>query len=694
MNNLDKNIIDFFRVSLLYKEKLNKAGLRTVRDLLLYFPYRYDDFSSKTAIAELKINEIATIQGRIVDITNRRSWRNRRMVLTEALVEDETGSARAVWFNQPYLVRSLSKGATLSLAGKTSVDKQGLVFSNPAFELFKIGEALAHTGRIIPIYREAEGITSKWLRLHIQPLLRYADEFEEFLPDEVLQPEKLMGLARAVKEIHFPPAMASAEAAKKRLAFDELLMIQLRVQRNRLKIQKEKAPAIKFNKELVKNFVEELPFILTDDQRRAAWEIIQDLEKPTPMNRLLEGDVGSGKTVVAAIAVLEVIQAGFQVALMAPTEILADQHYKNFLKHMIGYKVALLTGSSSLINKNKVTYEEILRDIKNGIADIVIGTHALIQDKVQFKNLALVVVDEQHKFGIEQRAKLVKTLFSLKDGLPDKVPHLLSMTATPIPRTLALSLWGDLDISLLRQMPKGRRKILTKVVAPANLAKAHQFIREEIKKGRQAFIIYPLVEESPHLEAKAVTAEHKRLTRDVFPDLRLGLLHGRMKPKEKEEVMGKFKNGQFDILISTSVVEVGIDVPNASVMIIEGADRFGLAQLHQFRGRVGRGEHQSYCFLFTESAAKNTSQRLRALTGAASGFELAEKDLQIRGPGEFLGSKQSGLPDLAMASLNDLDLIKQTRRVAQELLERNPELENNKFLKEKLEKFEQAIHME
>ncbi|MFA7169541.1 MAG: ATP-dependent DNA helicase RecG [Candidatus Paceibacterota bacterium] len=679
---------------------LHKLGIKTAGDLLFHFPFRYDDFSDFKMIKDVEVGEVVSIKGEIVEIRNVRT-RRRNMTLTEAAVEDDSGVIQVVWFNQPFITNNLKAGMSVSLSGKVAFAKEGFQLSSPAYEI--LGKSNLHTGRLVPVYHETEGISSKWLRAHIKPLLGLAESVAEFLPGEVLERQDLFEIQEAIRQIHFPDDATAAELAKRRLAFDELFLVQLYMQRQRQKWQGQKAVGIKYGKELeaeIKYFLEKLPFKLTDGQKIAVWKIIKDMEKDSPMNRLLEGDVGSGKTLVALLAVLVAVRSGYQSLIMAPTEILARQHYAESMKRFGGtnIRISLLTGSESRYfdgrEEKSLTKQKILEIIKKGEADLVIGTHALIQEKVSFKNLALSVVDEQHRFGIEQRAKIQNDILDIKDGLKATVPHLLSMTATPIPRTLALTVYGDLDLSILKEMPKGRQKIVTKLVASGNRERAYEFIRGEIKSGRQAFVICPLIEESDILEVKSATEEFEKLSKEIYPDFEIGLLHGRMKPKEKEEVMKKFIENKINILVSTSVVEVGIDIPNATVMLIEGADRFGLAQLHQFRGRVGRGEFQSYCFLFTDSTSGKTHRRLKALIESESGFELAEKDLELRGPGELVGVRQSGLPDLAMASLSDSELIQATREEAKNILEKDPNLKKHPELLKKIEVFEKDVHLE
>jgi len=662
-------------------EKLHRLGLKTVGDLIHHFPHRYEDFSNIKNIGDLVAEEKATVTGKIAGIKTIRTWK-KRMMVTEAFASDKTGVIRLVWFNQPYLTQTLKKDLWVSFSGKVALDNSGLYFSNPVFEVVGLEPSdtvKIHTGGLVPIYPETRGLTSRWLRYKIHSVLNQIKSFDDFLPDFLIKELKLASRDKALRQIHFPKTKEEAEAARRRLSFEELFLLQLFGALERKKIKSSPAPKIPTNVPLIKKFVEHLPFRLTDSQRLAAWQILKDMEAASPMNRLLEGDVGSGKTVVAAIAALNAVDAGWQAAFMAPTEILAQQHFKTMSKMFeeTNYKVALLTGS--------VPKKELVEEIASGKTNIVVGTHALIQKEVKFPKLGLVVTDEQHRFGVDQRAHLLRG--------QKLIPHLLSMTATPIPRTLALILYGDLDLSLIKELPAGRKKILTKIVPPAKRPDAYGFIRKQIKEGRQVFVICPLIEESQALEVRSVTQEHEKLSENIFPDLGVAMLHGKLKPKEKEEVMRAFKDGKTDLLVSTAVVEVGIDVPNASVMMIEGAERFGLAQLHQFRGRVGRAEHQSYCFLFTDSSAKTTQHRLKALVDSEDGFALAEKDLQIRGPGEFFGTKQSGLPDLAMASLKDVRLIEEVQLAVKKFLEKS-DISKYPALTARLVQFQRDIHWE
>lgn len=696
--NLDTPIEKIPRLTPAYQKKLRRMGIKTLRDLFFHFPHRYEDFSKIIPISQVKLNETSCIQGKILAIENRRTP-FKRMILTEAIVKDQSGSLRVVWFNQPYLIRILNKESRVCLAGKVVLGEGGTYLSNPAYEKISSRVELIHTGRIVAVYPETEGLSSRWLRYILRPLLKKnLAEIPETLPPQIRQQENLLPLRQALWQVHFPNSHQLAQAAQKRLAFEELFLLSLFVLKEKLKIGREKGIAIPLNLKLIQKFVGQLPFKLTGAQKKSAWQILKDLEKPRPMNRLLEGDVGSGKTIVAAIAALNTGRAGFQVALMAPTEILARQHFEEIARLLksFGLEIGLLTGKESKVfKKNQVRAlqrREILELLKQGKPDFLIGTHALIQAQVKFKNLALVILDEQHRFGVEQRARLCQQ---------STVPHLFSMTATPIPRTLSLTLYGDLDLSLIDELPRGRKKIITKIVPPAKREKAYQFIRAQTQKARQVFVICPRIEPSSETspstswaEVKAVKEEYEKLSQRIFPDLKIAALHGKMKSKEKEEVMQNFKNQKTDLLVATSVVEVGIDVPNASVMMIEGAERFGLAQLHQFRGRVGRSKHQSYCFLFTDSPARDTRRRLEALTKSQDGFELAEKDLKIRGPGDFLGTRQWGIPGLVMASLSDLKLVQRTRNAAQAILQEDPELKQYPFLLKEVEKFREKIHLE
>jgi len=709
--NLNTPIEEISGIGPGFQNKLKRLKIKTVRDLIFHFPHRYEDFSNFIPISKVKINQVCTIAGKVLDIETNKTWK-KRMYITEALIEDKTGAIKAVWFNQPYLTNTLKKGSNVFLSGKTTIGKNGIYLSSPSFEKGNFSSDLTHTGGLIPVYPETEGLSSKWLRYILKPLLSQL-RIEETLPKSIIKEYNLMPLSEALWQIHFPKSEEKAQQAQKRLSFEDLFFIELFVLRERNKLSSQKAAPIPFNLDLVKDLVDSLNFKLTNAQRKSCWQILKDLERSQPMNRLLEGDVGSGKTIVASIAALNTSKAKLQTAFMAPTEILAKQHFQGVADTLQDFKlnIGLLTGKQDKFRSKKlknqtieISRNKLLEKTLAGEIDILIGTHALIQDKVKFKNLGLVVLDEQHRFGVEQRARLCKRQTKL-------IPHLLSMTATPIPRTLALTVYGDLDLSLIDELPKGRKKIITKLISPKERNKTYSFIKKEIEKGRQVFVICPRIEKKENeekknswSETKAVKQEAELLRKEIFPDLNIATLHGKMTPKEKEIIMRDFsaqggsasggKNKKTDILVSTSVVEVGIDVPNASVMIIEGAERFGLAQLHQFRGRVGRGKHQSYCFLFTDSYTQKTKQRLSALISSEDGFALAEKDLKIRGPGDFVGGRQWGIPDLMMNSLKDIKLVEKTRQTAKEFLQQDPYLKKHPALQNKLSQFRQRVHLE
>jgi len=692
-----------------YAGRLQNLGIRTVEDLLYHFPHRYDDFTQFKKIASLQEGESVTTRGKIAGIETSRTWK-KRMSVTEALVEDETGTIKAVWFNNPLPVKFLSRGKYIQLSGKVIQDKQGaLHFQHPNFELIskdQLEQSAASpdnsdlgdtsTGKLIPVYSQTQGLTSYWLRRVIKKVLSRT-KIVEFIPEDVLSGQKLIGLKQALHNVHFPRSSAESQTARKRFAFEKMFLLQIKALQAKKNWESNTATSISFDEKFIKSFVSSLPFRLTDAQKKAAWQIIKDLEKTRPMNRLMEGDVGSGKTVVAAMAVLSTAKAGSQVALLAPTEVLATQHYASLLGLLKGRscKIGLLTAANCKTNGKDCAKKKLKEEVATGSLDLVIGTHALLQKDVFFQNLALVIIDEQHRFGVNQRARLQQQALAIDDGKPKTVPHLLTMTATPIPRTLSLALFGNLDLSIIDEHPKGRKNIITKTIPLKGRDQVYQFIKNEIASGRQAFIIYPLVEESSKMsEIKAATEEHQRLAKKVFPEFSLGLMHGRIKAKEKEAVMEDFKNKKYDILVSTSVVEVGVDVPNATIMIIEGAERFGLSQLHQFRGRVGRGSHQSYCFLFTSDNAPESTRRLNVLSSTNDGFKISQEDMKLRGPGQFLGTLQSGTPDIAMESLTDVKSIQAARTEAQRVLEFDAKLDKFPLLKKQMTKLESLVHWE
>ena len=673
-------------------------GIATVRDLLFYFPRSYEDLSLITPIGNVREQTNVCIEGIVLDMQEVRTFK-KHMHLATGIIQDASGSLRILWFNQPYIATTLKKGERVCLAGKIVRDKQGLYLSNPAYELLDARERL-HTGRIIPIYQETTGVSSKWLRRVIWSVMKSVPK-EDILPQTIVQKRGLLSFSEALYEMHFPFDLRRIEQARTRFAFEELFVISLFVLSERKKLARVKAHMIPLNKELMARFTKSLPFRLTDAQKKAAWNILKDLEKPRPMNRLLQGDVGSGKTVVAAMAALATAKAGLQTVFMAPTEILSRQHFATAGALLSTFKlqVGLLTGKTDQYISPKLPKEPIeisrtklMHKTLQGDIDVLIGTQALIQDKVKFGKLALGVLDEQHRFGVRQRAHLCRQ--GGYGGQAKLIPHLLSMTATPIPRTLALTIYGDLDLTLLDEMPPGRKEVETRIVSPEERSDAYRFIHKQVSLGRQAFVICPRIDPNEGAETKTVKEEYETLSKKIFPDLAIGMLHGKMAQKEKENIMNRFRRGKIDILVSTSVIEVGIDVSNATVIVIEGAERFGLAQLHQFRGRVGRGKHQSFCFLFSESSSGKTRLRLQAILESKSGFELAEKDLRFRGPGDFAGIKQWGIPDFAMNQLTNLALVGQAREAATAILEQDIALRSYPLLALRIQELRDKLHLE
>jgi len=686
--------------------KLEKLGIKSVKDLIWHFPTRYEDFSRVYPISELSDGQEATVRGKITEITGRRSFR-RHLFIVEAIISDETDSIRAVWFNQPYIKNTLRPGRLANFSGKVAYGNGSIYLSNPTYELFTEEEETKHTARIVPVYPETRGLTSKGLRFLIKPVLDEIGHIPEPIPENIRESERLPEINEAIRNIHFPENFEDASLAKKRFAFEDLFFLGLMNESEKKRLAREKSLSVDVKE--AGEILENLPFKLTESQKKSLDEILGDLQKIKPMNRLLQGDVGSGKTIIAATAAILTAKSGHQTAFMAPTEILARQHYRTFLKFFPEFEkgVALFTSGETRISYGHgleavSDKRKISREIAEGKIKVIIGTHALIQKNVDFKNLCLVIIDEQHRFGIEQR----KHLISKNKAANGLVPHFFSMSATPIPRTLSLTIFGDLDISLITELPKNRKEIITKAVAPENRTKAYAFIKNQVKKGRQVFVICPRIEipnpnnqipnksQIQNLEIKSVKEEYEKLSKKIFPELQVAMLHGRMKSGEKGKVMNDFSEKNIDVLITTSVVEVGVDIPNATIMMVEGAERFGLAQLYQFRGRVGRGEHQSFCFLFSDSESKLAAQRLKSVVEAKNGFELAEKDLMIRGPGEFLGVAQTGMPDIAMKALQNPELVGNARIAAAKILEKDPGLKKHPLLAERLRKFKKEIHPE
>jgi len=635
-----------------YQKRLQKLGIETIENLLLYVPHRYLDFRQTTKIKSVQIGNTVTVKGKVVFIKNQYTRTGRKFQI--ASVRDESGEIAVVWFNQPFLIQSIFPDDDVSLSGKVDWFGREKAFISPEYEKRIEGKKSVHTGRLIPIYSETSGLSSKWLRSKINLAYSYCkNNINEYLPRQLKNNLSLFDLEKAIKLVHFPNSPLEAQQARERLAFDELLMFQLNNVSQRISWQRNiPTNQFKFASKDINKFTDSLPFILTGSQNTAKNEILNDLKGPCPMNRLLEGDVGSGKTVVSACAAFISFINGYQSIFMAPTQILAQQHFNTL---------------NILLQPFKVRISLITSDIKKqdmGRCDIFVGTHSLINSKISYDNVGLVVIDEQHKFGVKQRDFLIKN-----SARKHEVPHVLTMTATPIPRTVALTFYGDLSLSTLNELPKGRQSITTWIVPPNKRDGAYQWINNEIKNLKaQVYIVCPLIEESSVETMKSVRAVTEQYTEivDTFPDLKVGLLHGKQKSKDKEKMLDNFRKGKINILVSTPVVEVGLDVPQATIMVIEGADRFGLAQLHQLRGRVGRGNKKSYCLLFSQSNSEKVVSRLNALQKHSSGFELAEMDLKLRGPGEVFGLKQHGIPNLKIASWQDIDLIKKAKSVAEQ----------------------------
>ncbi len=724
---LTDTLKEHFRINEKQQKALKKLGIESIRDILYHFPTRYITTADVKYIENLEAGDHALLYGKVSKLKTKKGYKS-KIPMAQGILSDDTGEINLVWFNQAYIAKMLKDGMTVRMEGRVLSGKQGLYISNPEYEVItalpdSVGTSLfgeSDDSFSVPIYGERRGVTSKWIFHTIQKIITSGvlDTMEDPLPENIRNTYNLPDIKTALIWLHSPKKESHSTMARKRFAFEEVFFIQLQKKMEKAEYEKESSYVVELSSddfENVEGFMKRFPFEPTTAQKSAINEIIDDISTPVAMSRLLEGDVGSGKTAVAASTAYAVVTTrpenikgerqtfgNLQVAYMAPTEILAKQHFESFIEYFkhLPIQIGLITSSGCRKFPSKVNPEgytdisraQLLRWVKNGEIAILIGTHSLIQKTVEFQNLAYVVIDEQHRFGINQRKKLTRK----SDG---PLPHLLSMTATPIPRTLALTIYGDLDLTLLDQMPLGRKPIVTEIVSPDKRENTYEHIREELKAGRQAYVICPRIDEpDPEkqnaLQLKSVNEESKRLKKSVFPEYRIGVLHGKMNAKKKEEVMIDFLEHRIDILVSTSVVEVGVNVPNATNIIIEGAERFGLSQLHQLRGRVVRSTHQAYCFVFTDSSNEKTFERLKALRDAKNGFELAEYDLALRGPGQLVGTKQWGISDVAMEALKNIKMVEAARKEAQDIVSGDPELKKNKKLAEHLSEFQRDIHFE
>ena len=695
------------------KKALKRLGLETLQDLLYYFPVRYEHTSDICPIGELVHGETTMIYGHIKTAKTGKTFKTRRPI-AEAVIEDDTGTIKARWFSQPYIAKMLHPGMSVKVIGKVTGSEGKYYLANPKIEPAHVESTLSEEGSEdthYPVYPETKGITSLWIFHSVKKIIAggVLESMSDPIPKALLKKYNLPKLETALIWMHMPQKLTQSQAARKRLAFEEVFLIQTLMQKNKRGAEEQKALPVTIDRKALQSFIDSFPFTPTDSQTNAINDIVDDFSKNHPMMRLVEGDVGSGKTAVAAATTYMVATSrpsgqnfgNLQVAYMVPTEILAKQHFKTFIEFFKDHpiKIGLITGKEcykfpSKINgeiATRISKPQLTKWIANGEIPIVIGTHAIIQKKVEFKNLAYAIIDEQHRFGKVQRQKITR-----KDTI---APHLLSMTATPIPRTLALTIYGDLDLTLIDQMPLGRKPIITKVVKEKERDSMYEDVRTELKKGRQAYVICPRINEpDPTKEraliAKSVTAECARLSTEVFPEYTIEMLHSKMTPIEKEEIMGRFEKKEIDILVATSVIEVGVNVPNATVIIIEGAERFGLAQLHQLRGRVIRSNHQAYCFVYPESFGKTTVKRLEALTTAKNGFELAEYDLGIRGGGELYGRRQWGVSDVAMEALKNLKMVEAARKEAKALIKKDPTLSKHPVINSYIKTKAEDLHFE
>jgi ATP-dependent DNA helicase RecG len=664
--------------------RLKKLGIKRIKDTFYYFPNRYENFSKILKISDLKPEITATIQGKIENARN--VFLSKKRFLTEVEISDHSGKIKALFYNQPFLKKIFKKGDCFSFSGKVIERKGNLFLQHPFYEKIPYFPyyRLTHTGKIVPVYPETKRISSKWIRERLSRIIkREIRRAEEFLPEILLKKLNLCPLKEAILKIHFPEKKEDVEISKFRFAFEELFLLELQVLREKLKVKTKRAFPLKIYTKEIKDFIESLPFKLTSSQKRETWLMLKEMEREIPMNRLLQGDVGSGKTLVATILALNCAKNKHQTAIICPTEILASQHYKRIFQMLEKFekKIGILTKGYVEFSAKKLKKGEMLEKIKKGEVKILIGTHSLFEEKTKFKNLAFLAFDEQHRFGVKQRRKLLEKQKFL--------PHFLSMTATPIPRTLALTLFGDLDISLLEKLPCGKRDLEIKVLLPEEQNKVFEFIKEKIKKAGQAFFVCPRIEakEKGRLfsEVRTIKEEHARLQK-MFPEFRIGILHGKMKTREKEIMMHQFEEKAIDILVATNVIEEGIDVPTANILVVQNAERFGLSQLYQLMGRVGRTGEKAFCFLISHLPTKKSAKRMEALLSSENAFQLAEKDLEIRGPGDLLGERQVGRLNLKIAKITDLKLIELARKEAKEILREDPNLKKYLSLKEQLRK--------
>lgn len=669
MQSLQDTSIQFIKgVGPAKKKLFANLGIENIEDLFYFFPRRYEDRTQLTPIAKLKLGEVATISGEVFVKGARRSWFTKKHV-SEVVVDDQSGRIFCIWFNQPYLENYFKPGTKAVFYGKVEMYKNRIQMVAPEYEIIDGDEKESlNIGRIVPIYPLTKGITQRYLRRIIRSCLdRFKEQLTDPLPVFLRNKYRLVNLKHSIDSIHFPENAAAQESALKRISFEEFFFFQLSVFLRRLSIAQKKGVAHKITSDFMREYAQSFPFELTKAQSRAINEITGDMQKQSPMLRLLQGDVGCGKTVVAFFGCVAAVKNGLQAAFMAPTEILARQHYETIGRILASgpfknLRAALLIGEISAAEK-----QEILDGLKKGAIDLVVGTHAILNEGVQFKNLSFAVIDEQHKFGVRQRA-----LLSAKGSNPD----VLIMTATPIPRSLCLTLYGDLDLSTIDEMPKGRGKVTTRLFYSEQAPEAYALIRQQVVAGQQVYIVYPIIEESETLDLKAAQAMFKHFQQHEFKDLRLGLIHGRLGKKESTEVMKKFKDKEIDILVATTVLEVGVDVPNANVMVIEHAERFGLSQLHQLRGRIGRGQKDGMCLLIAEPATFDGQERLAAILSSTNGFDIAQKDLDIRGPGEFFGRHQHGLNELRFANpATQMDILELARKEAAAIIQADPKLE-------------------